>query len=98
MLRADKLFPGGEAAYSALWSIYINLGSSHECSNQDMSGEAEPATPSRSRRSLFWWIRTAALVLAVVAVAIVAFVIYRAEPILRGRVMETLSLRFRGHV
>lgn len=35
---------------------------------------------------------------AVVAIAIITFVIYHAEPILEGRVMETLSTRFRGHV
>jgi hypothetical protein len=38
------------------------------------------------------------LVLALVAIVIITFVIYHAEPILQGRVMETLSTRFRGHV
>jgi len=37
-------------------------------------------------------------VLALVAIVIITFVIYHAEPILQGRVMETLSTRFRGHV
>src|SRR6266851_4884826 len=63
-----------------------------------MSGETEPAPPARSRRSLSWWIPTTALVLALVAIVIITFVIYHAEPILQGRVMETLSTRFRGHV
>jgi hypothetical protein len=37
-------------------------------------------------------------VLAAVTIVILTFVIYHAEPILKGRVIETLSTRFRGHV
>jgi hypothetical protein len=63
-----------------------------------MSPETETAIFGRNRRSLSWWLRTAALVLAAVAIVIITSVIYHAEPILKGRVVETLSTRFRGHV
>src|SRR5260370_35062171 len=63
-----------------------------------MSGDTDPARPARRRRSLSWWIPTTALVLALVAIVIITLVIYHAEPILQGRVMETPSTRFRGHV
>jgi hypothetical protein len=53
---------------------------------------------SRDRQSGFWWIRATALGLAVVAAVVATFVIYHAEAILRGRVVETLSTRFRGRV
>jgi len=97
MLCQDRLFRRRSCSFQS-GGIYIDLGSSHELSNQRMSGETEPATPARIKRSLSRWIPLTASVLALAAISIVIFVIYRAEPILRGRVMETLSTRFHGHV
>src|SRR5215467_11330204 len=50
----------------------------------------------RVGRSFAWWIRATALALGVVAAVGVVVVIYRAEPILKNRVIETLSARFHG--
>jgi hypothetical protein len=59
---------------------------------------ANPAPPATSRRIFLRWLGFAVL-LAVVAVAIVAEVmIHRAMPILKGRVIETLSVRFNSKV
>lgn len=51
-----------------------------------------------SRRSTYWWIRTAALACAVTAAFVIIFVTFRAEKILKGRVIESLSARFHGPV
>lgn len=63
-----------------------------------MVEQTEIRKPRRIGRSFFWWIRTIALLLAAVAVLVIVGVIQRAEPILRTRVIETLSARFHGRV
>src|SRR5579864_448990 len=50
------------------------------------------------KRSLRRWMWTVALVATVVIAVVVAFVTYRAESIIKGRVLETLSARFDGPV
>ena len=52
----------------------------------------------RMRRSFLWWIRTIALLLGAATVLVIVVVIRRAEPILKARVIETLSARFHGPV
>ena len=52
----------------------------------------------RKRRSAFFWFRSIALGTATAIAAVVVFVVYRAEPILKGRIIETLSARFHGPV
>lgn len=49
-------------------------------------------------RRIWMWIGTAALVFLVGAVLAVRFVISRAEPIVRARIIETLSARFHSKV
>src|SRR5215470_3199314 len=60
---------------------------------QPMVGQSK-----RVGRSFAWWIRATALALGVVAAVGVVVVIYHAEPILKNRVIETLSARFHGPV
>lgn len=56
-------------------------------------------TPKKARRALPWkWIGVAVLVFLAGAVVVVRLVIARAEPILRARVIETLSDRFQSKV
>ena len=49
-------------------------------------------------RSFAWWIRATTLALGVVAATVLVVAIYHAEPILKNRVIETLSARFHGPV
>lgn len=63
-----------------------------------MPENVEIGKSSSIRKSLFWWTRTAALAGAAIAVVVVVVLIYHAEPVLRGRVIETLSARFHGPV
>jgi hypothetical protein len=60
---------------------------------QPMVGQSK-----RVGRSFAWWIRATALALGVVAAVGFVVVIYHAEPILKNRVIETLSARFHGPV
>jgi hypothetical protein len=53
---------------------------------------------SHWRRSRWWWVGAALLFLAIVVAAAVVFAVRRAEPILRARIVETLSARFHGPV
>ena len=56
-------------------------------------------SPRRRHRYRAWaWIVAIALVLAAIVFAGIGLVIHRAEPILRGRVIETLSTRFKSRV
>lgn len=54
--------------------------------------------PPRRRARRWRWIAAILLVLLIVAAVCVRIVIVRAEPILRGRVIETLSARFKSRV
>jgi hypothetical protein len=61
-----------------------------------MAPHTSPAKPRRVR--LWTWIGAVALILSVATVLSVRYVIARAEPILRTRVIETLSNRFKSKV
>src|SRR5215469_16035209 len=50
------------------------------------------------RRSFWGWVATVLLVAAIVAAGVVEWTMHHAESILMGRVIETLSTRFDGHV
>lgn len=63
-----------------------------------MTEHVETTEAKHVMRSLSWWIRTSVLALALFAVISIIAVVYRAEPILKGRVVETLSTRFHGPV
>src|SRR5690348_1628373 len=61
-----------------------------------MTEQAEIGQPNDAKRSLAWWIRAITLALAAAAAVVLVVLIYRAEPILKNRVVETLSARFHG--
>jgi hypothetical protein len=61
-----------------------------------MTEQAEIGQPNDAKRSLAWWIRAITLALAAAAAVVLVLLIYRAEPILKNRVVETLSARFHG--
>jgi hypothetical protein len=63
-----------------------------------MTEPAEIGEPKHARRSLASWIRASALALAALAAVVILIVIYHAEPILKNRVVETLSARFHGPI
>jgi len=63
-----------------------------------MTKETKIRTFNPVRRSLAYWLGTIALAVAVVIVITIVVVIHRAEPILKNRVIETLSARFHGPV
>jgi len=52
----------------------------------------------RTRRSRTRWIGGAVLVFCALATVALVFTIYHAEPILRGRIIDTLSARFHSRV
>jgi hypothetical protein len=56
------------------------------------------AATRSSRRSLWKWIGIIVIILFVSAAVAVRYVIHRAQPILRARVIETLSTRFKSKV
>ncbi|MBV9180678.1 MAG: hypothetical protein JO356_05145 [Acidobacteria bacterium] len=63
--------------------------------------ESEPGAIARQkppRRVFFWWMRSFLLVVGTVLAVGLIVVIRRAKPILRTRVIETLSARFHGPV
>jgi hypothetical protein len=51
-----------------------------------------------TRRSRLWWIGAVLLFIAIVVAASIIFAVRRAEPILRARIVQTLSARFHGRV
>jgi hypothetical protein len=53
---------------------------------------------TRKRHSRWWWIGAALLIFAGIAAVVIDIAIARAEPILKARVIETLSTRFRSRV
>src|SRR3954469_9095080 len=63
-----------------------------------MTIQAEAEKSKYVKRSVSWWIRSIALAVALVVLVVFIFVIYHAEPILKNRVIETLSTRFQGPV
>jgi hypothetical protein len=63
-----------------------------------MTKQAEIRKPKHVTRALRFWIRAIVLALALVAAVSVIAVVRYAEPILKGRVIETLSTRFHGPV
>ena len=63
-----------------------------------MSEETGARNRKHTRGSRWWSIRTIALAFLVVVGVAVAIAIYHAEPILRGRIIETLSARFHSRV
>jgi hypothetical protein len=56
------------------------------------------ALPGRRKSRRWKWIAGIALALMILAVAVVRIVVIRAQPILRNRVIETLSTRFKSRV
>jgi len=64
----------------------------------EMAKEAENRGSNRSSHSRWWWIRAVVLSLAVFITIVIVLAINRAEPILKGRVIETLATRFHGPV
>jgi hypothetical protein len=62
--------------------------------NQALGHRAGP----RRQRGLWGWIAIALLFSVIGIAAVVEFVLHRAEPILRGRVIETLSTKFDSRV
>jgi hypothetical protein len=63
-----------------------------------MAKEPENRGSKWGTHSLWWWVRAVALALVSIIAMVVVIAIYRAEPILKGRVIETLSTRFHGPV
>jgi hypothetical protein len=63
-----------------------------------MTIQAEAEESKSVKHSVSWWIRSIALAVALVVLVVFIFVIYHAEPILKNRVIETLSTRFHGPV
>jgi len=63
-----------------------------------MTLDAQIGRIKRAGRSVAWWIRTITLAFAVAVAIIIVVVIYHAEPIIKGRIIETLSARFHGPV
>ncbi len=53
---------------------------------------------TRKRYSRWWWIGAALLIFAGIAAVVIDIAIARAEPVLKARVIETLSTRFRSRV
>lgn len=62
------------------------------------TGRLRKAQPFRRRHRIWFWILLVLLLLAIAAVVAVEIVLHRAEPILKARVIETLSTRFRSRV
>lgn len=50
------------------------------------------------RRSLWWWLGAALVFVAIVVAASIIFAVRHAEPMLRARIVETLSARFHARV
>jgi len=63
-----------------------------------MTEPAEIGEPKHAKWSLAWRIRAVVLALAAFTAVVILVVIYHAEPILKNRVVETLSARFHGPV
>jgi hypothetical protein len=59
---------------------------------------SSPQNPPQERHSRRWRWVVGIAVLGLVAVAVLSIVVYRAEPTLRARVIETLSTRFKSKV
>ncbi|MEO6909551.1 MAG: hypothetical protein ABI158_01325, partial [Edaphobacter sp.] len=53
---------------------------------------------TKRRRGLWGWLAISGLIVVIVLAVIGEVVAHRAEPILKGRVIETLSTRFRSKV
>ena len=60
--------------------------------------EVENLHSTAHKRSRFGWIAVALLAFFAVATVVIVFAIYHAEPILRSRIVETLSTRFQSRV
>jgi hypothetical protein len=60
--------------------------------------QSDPQQSSRARKRFIWRLTFGISLVALLIGGIAAFVISRAEPILRARVIETLSARFEGKV
>jgi hypothetical protein len=58
----------------------------------------EDEAARRKRRSVWGWIAISLLLAVIVITAVAGFMLHRAEPILKGRVIETLSTRFDSQV
>ena len=55
-------------------------------------------TRVRKRRGVWGWIAISLLLAVIVIAAVAEFMLHRAEPILKGRVIETLSTHFDSRV
>jgi len=63
-----------------------------------MAEPAELRGRKHATRSIAWWILTVTLAVAAVVVFVTIGIVYHAEPILKSRILETLSARFHGPV
>ncbi|WP_263368642.1 AsmA family protein [Edaphobacter bradus] len=61
------------------------------------AGATESAVPKRRRR-VWWWLSVVLLFAAVVVTCVVEWMVHHAEPILKARVIGTLSTRFDSRV
>lgn len=65
----------------------------------DRNSELKAASPKHKKKRGVWgWIAIVALFGVIVVAAVVEWMLHRAEPILRARVVETLSARFESRV
>jgi hypothetical protein len=72
--------------------------SSQRVTNEDSPGARVVAVPSRPPRRWLRWILLALLIFITTGFFVARYVISNAAPILRARVIETLSARFKGKV
>jgi len=63
-----------------------------------MIGPSQIRQGTHPKRDLGWWIRAITLAAVSIFTVVLTFVIYHAEPILKNRVVATLSARFHGLV
>lgn len=57
-----------------------------------------PSSLPRKKRGILGWIVISVLIVVIALAATLEWMMYRAEPILRGRIVETLSTRFESRV
>jgi hypothetical protein len=65
---------------------------------EEMIKTADGQTTSKKKRGVWGWIAVSLLIAVIVLATIGELVVHRAAPILKGRVIETLSTRFNSRV